>query len=121
MNWIVSDDKKRKKFFAFFSECSSIHSHHFGEEPRDVDTQSHVGNHLFDDIALALRISFGSKASQEVAQFVDFTFARFCKIRIGNIRNARSSVGTSGVGNATTGWIGRCHCPDCELLVVVLL
>ena len=58
---------------------------------------------------------------RQVHQFVDFTFARFCKIRIGNIRNARSSVGTSGVGNATTGWIGRCHCPDCELLVVVLL
>ena len=48
-------------------------------------TQPHYHTtHLFDNVAFALRIAFGGKAPQQIPQFVDFAFARFGEITVGN-------------------------------------
>ncbi len=125
------------------------HQHHLREQPRDVDSQRHVRNHLFDNVAPALGVFFRREVAQEVAELVHFPLARFGEVRVGDGgavrgvggvdlrrvsvvvrrwgRGVRFGCGCGAVaGKHAHGWSGRCglgstvrHDDDCGLVGLV--
>ena len=66
--------------------------HHFGKQSGNIDTERHVGDHFLDDVALLRGVSFRGEAPEQSAEFVDFAFAAFRKVGIGNGGAARTTT-----------------------------
>lgn len=54
--------------------------HHLGEETRYIDTESHVGDDFFHNVAFAIAVFFGAEGSEEGAELVYFSFAGFGEV-----------------------------------------